>query len=339
MNLSKLSSIRKSIRITFIVFLGVALIGIAYWNLSPVPKALLIRKAFEGGTFVPPIHYEHALNATKIVKDINYNSNFPNGTLDIIYPKNKMKQQPVIFWMHGGGFVGGDKADITGYAVELAAHGYPVVNINYALAPKNTYPTPVIQLGEAYKYLKNNNQRYQINLDQVYFAGDSAGAQISGQFIMIQTSARYAKLAKIQAIVPSSTIKGSLLFCGPYHMPALAKIEATKKIQDFLRTTGWAYIGKKNWDSSPEIQISSILNHVTKNYPPTFITDGNTGSFENQGKELAAALRRKGVFVDSLFFDKKRYGNLAHEFQFKMNTQAGLDTFNRVLAFLEKNSM
>ena len=53
-----------------------------------------------------------------------------------------------------GGFVGGDKSDITGYAVELAARGYTVININYALAPKRKYPTPVLQLGEAYEYIK-----------------------------------------------------------------------------------------------------------------------------------------------------------------------------------------
>ena len=40
--------------------------------------------------------------------------------------------------MHGGGFVGGDKSDITGYAVELAARGYTVININYALARKES---------------------------------------------------------------------------------------------------------------------------------------------------------------------------------------------------------
>ena len=60
--------------------------------------------------------------------------------------------------MHGGGFVGGDKSDITGYAVELATKGYTVVNINYALAPKRKYPTPVLQLGEAYEYIKENTK-------------------------------------------------------------------------------------------------------------------------------------------------------------------------------------
>ncbi|EJP84119.1 alpha/beta hydrolase [Bacillus cereus] len=328
---------KKRMLISLMIVLGLALVGISYWNLSPVPKAFLIKKAFEGGTFVPSADYDHALNETKIVKDINYNSKFPDGKLDIIYPKNRAEKTPIIFWVHGGGFVGGDKSDITGYAVNLAARGYIVMNINYALAPKREYPTPVLQLGEAYEYIKENAKKYDLNLNRVYFAGDSAGAQISGQFVNIQTSEEYAKLAKIDAIVDPSTIKGALLFCGPYNMPELAKIESTKEIQDFMRTTGWAYLGKKNWEGSSEVKIASIINHVTKKYPPAFITDGNTGSFEDQGKALASALQSKGVSVDSLFFDKNVSGELAHEFQFKMNTQAGLETFNKVLEFLSKS--
>ncbi|SCB02642.1 Uncharacterized protein BWINRA5_06124 [Bacillus mycoides] len=327
---------KKRILITLMIVFVLALAGISYWNLSPVPKAFLIKKAFEGGTFVPPADYGHALNETKIDKDINYNSKFPDGKLDLIYPKNHTEKTPIIFWVHGGGFVGGDKSDITGYAVSLAARGYIVVNINYALAPKREYPTPVLQLGEAYKYINENAKKYDLNLNRVYFAGDSAGAQISGQFVNIQTSKEYAKLVKIDAIVDPSTIKGVLLFCGPYNMPELAKIESTKEIQDFMRTVGWAYLGRKNWEGSLEVKIASILNHVTKKYPPAFITDGNTGSFEDQGKALASALQSKGVSVDSLFFDKDVSGELAHEFQFKMNTQAGLKTFNKVLEFLSK---
>jgi acetyl esterase/lipase len=328
---------KKRMLISLMIVFGLALAGISYWNLSPVPKAFLIKKAFEGGTFVPSADYDHALNETKIVKDINYNSKFPDGKLDLIYPKNRTEKSPIIFWVHGGGFVGGDKSDITGYAVELAARGYIVVNINYALAPKREYPTPVLQLGEAYEYIKENAKKYDLNLNHVYFAGDSAGAQISGQFVNIQISEEYAKLAKIDAIVNPSTIKGVLLFCGPYNMPELAKIESTKEIQDFMRTTGWAYLGKKNWEGSSEVKIASILNHVTNKYPPAFITDGNTGSFEDQGKALTSALQSKGVSVDSLFFDKNVSGELAHEFQFKMNTPAGLETFNKVLEFLGRS--
>ncbi|TCP70715.1 alpha/beta hydrolase [Baia soyae] len=327
---------KKRMLITFITIIGLAISGVSYWNLSPVPKSFLIKRAFEGGLFAPSAVHGDAETKTTIVKDIDYDSKFPDGTLDIIYPKNRTGETPTIFWVHGGGFVGGDKSSITGYAVELASHGYTVVNINYALAPKRKYPTPVLQLGEAYEYMKKNDKKYNVNLDRVYFAGDSAGAQISSQFVNIQTSNEYAKLNKIDAVVDPTTIKGMLLFCGPYNMPNLAKMETSKKIQDFLRTTGWAYLGRKDWEGLPEVKIAAVLNHVTEKFPPSFITDGNKGSFEDQGRALAKALQSKGVYVDALFFDKKEFGELAHEFQFKMNTPAGQKTFNQVLEFLSK---
>lgn len=328
---------KKRMLIILLIVFGLIITGVSYWNLSPTPKAFIIKKAFEGGMFVQSDNYQNALKETQIVKDINYNSKFPDGILDIIYPKNHTDKTPVIFWVHGGGFVGGDKSDITGYAVELAAQGYTVININYALAPKMKYPTPVFQLGEAYEYIKENAKKYNLKLEQVYFAGDSAGAQISGQFVNIQTSANYARLTKIDPVVEPATIKGTLLFCGPYNMPALAKMETTKEVQDFMRTTGWAYFGKKDFETLPEIEIASIIKHVTKDYPPTFITDGNTASFEDQAKALASELESKGVPIEKLFFDKNISGELAHEFQFKMNTPAGRETFNKVLEFLNEN--
>lgn len=328
----------KKRRLSPIIFIGFILAGFCYWNFSPKPRAFLIRRAFKGGTFVPSSGFNNAKNKTKIIKDISYNSKFPEGKLDIIYPKNNLEINSTIFWVHGGGFVGGDKSDITGYAIELAARGYTVLNINYALAPKSLYPTPVIQIGEVYEYIKENAKKLHIHLDNVFFAGDSAGAQISSQFVNIQTSQEYAKLTKINAIVEPSTIKGVLLFCGPYNMPRLAEIESSNLIRNFMHTVGWAYLGKKDWEGSTEVKIASILNHVTKDFPPTFITDGNTGSFENQGKELISVLQGKGVPVTSLFFDKNVYGELVHEFQFKMNTRVGQETIEKVFEFLDKKS-
>ena len=50
-------------------------------------QSLSYKKAFEGGMFVQSDNYKNAINETQIVRDINYNSKFPDGTLDIIYPK------------------------------------------------------------------------------------------------------------------------------------------------------------------------------------------------------------------------------------------------------------
>ncbi len=322
----------------FLVICGLVLLGVSYWFLSPVPRVYIINKAFEKnlGNNVQPNDYKNNLKQVKIVKDINYSSEFPNGSLDIISPTKSIKEKPIIFWMHGGGFIGGDKSQITTYGVELAAHGYTVVSINYALAPKKNYPTPLLQLGEAYEFIKKHKNKYDLELNNVYFAGDSAGAQISAQFVTIQTSPEYAKLMGIKAVVEPSILKGVLLFCGPYDVSSIAKMETTKEIEHFLETIGWAYMGKRDWKNTPDTKLASILNHVTEDYPPSFITDGNTLSFESQGKALVSNLRSKRVPVDSLFLNKEVFGIVTHEYQFQMNTLPAEKAFQKVLEFLNK---
>ncbi len=43
--------------------------------------------------------------------------------------------RPAVIWIHGGGFVGGDREEQSGIHRYLADHGYPVISIDYRLAP------------------------------------------------------------------------------------------------------------------------------------------------------------------------------------------------------------
>ncbi|TGV07261.1 alpha/beta hydrolase, partial [Mesorhizobium sp. M8A.F.Ca.ET.173.01.1.1] len=68
--------------------------------------------------------------------NITYGKGLPNSRLDILTP-NELDQDnklPVIFWMHGGGFIAGDKQYKNPLLSKIAEQGYIVVNINYALA-------------------------------------------------------------------------------------------------------------------------------------------------------------------------------------------------------------
>ena len=53
--------------------------------------------------------------------NITYGKGAPNSRLDILTP-NELDQDnklPVIFWMHGGGFIAGDKQYKTHYYLKL----------------------------------------------------------------------------------------------------------------------------------------------------------------------------------------------------------------------------
>lgn len=86
-----------------------------------------------------------------IVRNLNYDSKFKDGTLDIIY---FAPDAPTIFWIHGGAFVGGDNSGVEKYAMYIAAEGYNVVNMNYARPPEVNYPVPLLQIQEAYQCYK-----------------------------------------------------------------------------------------------------------------------------------------------------------------------------------------
>ena len=58
--------------------------------------------------------------------------------LDVYAPENA-KNLPVIFWIHGGGWQGGDKASVHAKPKAFVDKGYVFVSTNYRLLPTSTW--------------------------------------------------------------------------------------------------------------------------------------------------------------------------------------------------------
>ena len=308
---------------------------ITIFSISPYPTALIIRKLFEKTPKTYPANYADIVLKTKAIKNLKYQSEYSNSYFDIYLPKQyKLDEKiPVIIWVHGGAFVGGDKKDIETYGTILASKGYAVFTVNYALAPETKYPVPLYQLNDFYKHLKNISGEYNLDMSNLFFAGDSAGAQIVAQFLVIQTNENY--ISNIPPLVPSQNIKGALLYCGPYEINKLGEI---KKIpMSFIfNKIGWAYFGKYSWHDSPEANETSIPKNINEKFPPVYITDGNTASFESQGKELVKKLESLGVSVVFRFFDNEEIKTY-HEYQFDFSNKEASLTLDDTIDFLDKN--
>jgi len=322
----------RMIKIIGFSVLVVVLIAVASVFLSPRPVTWFVKKSFKGGIEVAAEDFDNAKQKTKMEKDIDYNSKYKNGTFDLIRYKGNEKNVPTIFWIHGGAFVGGDKGDVRKYATYIASHGYNIVNINYGLAPDVSYPIPLQQIDEAYRFIKKNADKYALDLKDVYFAGDSAGAQLTAQFVSIQMNENFSKTAKIDRNVDPNTIRGAILLCGPYDIKEVAAKSSTKAKRFIFKRIGWAYFGKYNWEDEKSTKEASLLKNVPEKFVSTFITDGNTGSFEWQGKRFASLLEKR-TGVKHVFY-RKSEGDLGHEYQFQMDRKAARNTFNELLNFL-----
>lgn len=327
----------RPILIILCCIFALIIIFVIAFVVSPTPSAWLVHKLFKEGVAIAPEDYTQYETQVEQQSDIEYPSIYKNNTLDIISPKDASEPKPTIIWIHGGAFVGGDKKDITEYAVMLAANGYQVVNANYELAPSAKYPTPILQVNDVYQFVLDNTDKYGFDPTQIYFAGDSAGAQIVSQYALIQTNADYAKQVDIAQLVPTDTIKGLLLYCGPYDIAKLSNLSDNKLVAFLLGRVGWAYIGEKDWVSSESAKFASTKDFVTASYPPSFITDGNVMTFTEHGQDLADELDELGVKVTPVFYDADD-ASLPHEYQFIFNTPEAELTFDATLKFLHETS-
>lgn len=315
----------------------VAVVGLAvYVAVSPQPAVWLLRHSFSGASTAENVPDYDAIKArVTIEKDLVYPSADGRNRYDLYLPKDAEGALPTLVWVHGGAFVAGSKDGIENYAVMLADQGYAVVGVEYEWAPEIRYPGQVRQLEEALAALEEIADEKHLDMERVVLVGDSAGAHIAAQGALLATNPAYEEAIGVESSISSSQLAGAMLYCGPYDVTAMLNT-GNRAVDFFASRIGWAMFGDKNWAEGALIQTTTIKDYATADFPPVFITDGNSGSFESQGKALAEDLANKGVMVETLFFDEDAYGAVGHEYQFNIGDDgAGAACYAQTLSFLQ----
>jgi acetyl esterase/lipase len=325
------------------IVLGLILIIFLAFELSPWPSATLIRYVFDNNSKAILAKLEKHTPAAPITLIANqpYKSGDKNALLDVYTPTSAVqanKSLPVVLWTHGGAWVSGDKTNDGPYFKQIAAQGFTVVSLNYTLAPQKKYPAQIIELNAAHAYILANAARLHIDPQKVFLAGDSAGSQLSAQMAALITNPAYAKDVGITPALQPSQLAGAILFCGIYKMEGLTEADPNlpKLISWGDDQTVWAYSGTRN-KSGPIIHQMSPYYYVTKDFPATFISGGNSDPLTNkQSIPLAMKLQSLDVPVTSLFYSADHQPSLPHEYQFNLDTTDGQKALTQLIQFLRR---
>lgn len=115
--------------------------------------------------------------ARPVVEDLAYGPAERNR-LDV-YPTDAANA-PVLLFVHGGGFVGGDKrGDPVFYGNVgryFAAHGYLTILVNYRLAPDATWPSGNEDVAAILAWIDSNAAGHGGDPERIVIIGQSAGA-------------------------------------------------------------------------------------------------------------------------------------------------------------------
>jgi arylformamidase len=84
--------------------------------------------------------------------------------------------RPLLVYIHGGGWVAGDKKRKTSHVKPYLEKGISYAAINYRHTPQHPLPAPVHDAARAIQFLRSKASEWNIRKDRVALTGGSAGA-------------------------------------------------------------------------------------------------------------------------------------------------------------------
>ncbi len=232
--------------------------------------------------------------------DIRYGGDPHWQVLDVYRPADAAGKLPVIVSFHGGAWVYGNKERYQYYCMELALHGFAVVNYTYRLAPEFRFPAPLEDTNLVFAWVLAHAEEYGFDTGAVFGIGDSAGANGMALYACILTNPDYASHFAFQP--PAGLrLRALALNHGLYsrEMPL-------ESYADFL--------------PDGALDEIDVMQHLTPQFPPCFVMTSNEDFLQHEPEKLLPRLKSLGVPYEYRFCGDAAHP-LGHVFHCNIRTE------------------
>lgn len=280
-------------------------------NKNDVPERVIkMRKAWAENDAKRDAGLKEPQNIEKF-RNISYGPYGDWNLLDVYRLKSKAGERlPVIVNIHGGGYFYGDKELYRFYCMHLAEYGFAVINYNYRLSPENKFPAPLEDTFSVFGWISENADIYGLDTDNVFMAGDSAGAQLVSQFACICSNKTYADIFGFK-LPDNVRLKGISLACGMYDI---------RRRSDADNDLMLDYLGSLSLLDDPRTEIHE---YITSDYPPAFVFSAENDFLVTECEPFAEFLRQKGIKTEAKIYGKKEDVEVGHVFHINLRLPVG----------------
>lgn len=229
--------------------------------------------------------------------DVPYAGNEnPRQQLDLFLPKERADERPLplVVFIHGGGWSGGDRKGYVVQAATLAATGkYAVASVGYRLSAEAKWPAQIHDCKAAVRWLRGHCGELKLDPERFGATGGSAGGHLVTLLGLTAGNADLeGEIGEYDA--ESSRVTCVVNFCGPSDLTTpLMRGEAA--LRDDPAVAG--LVGSPLKDHVEVAKAASPLTYVTREAAPIMTVHGTKDQrvdFSN-GERLDAALREAGA--------------------------------------------
>lgn len=245
--------------------------------------------------------------------DIKYSDKDILNVLDIYYPAVEQPTYKTIVNIHGGAYVYGDKERYKFYCMYLASKGFAVVNFSYRLAPESPYPAALEDVNSIFHFIADKYEQYKFDIDNIFAAGDSAGAQLAAQYASILTNNNYRQHFEFN--VPDIKIKACLLNCGMYDLKKQTQPDSKNK------KMFQAYFQGQEEEFADQL---FTLEAVNSDFPPSYVMTSYFDFLREDGVEFAEILDKNGVKHCFKIYGDETAKDISHVFHLNIRKKEAI---------------
>lgn len=242
----------------------------------------------------------------KVISDIPYieGAKTPN-LLDVYYKEGTTQLLPVIIDVHGGGWLYGNKELNKIYAMNLALRGFGIVNINYHLAQEKRFPQQIKDIYSVFNWIYENGKNYNLDRDNVFITGDSAGAHLSSISAALLNNDEMRKKIGVDTKL---NIKAGGMICGAFDLDDFSGIK-----KSVSKIHAKVIVGGKVKDS-PYAKHISLIETIENKMIPLYLMTSSQDFVKEQTFKLVEYLKQNNLVHQFRYWDEDKSKKLYHVF-------------------------
>jgi len=236
--------------------------------------------------------YGTAKDGTKLELDVWRTGQPNNGPL-----------RPAIVFVHGGGWVLGNRSGRPEWNRWLNQLGYEVFDVDYRMPPPERWRDEIGDVTAAVGWVAAHAADYNVDLARITMMGESAGGRLAMLAAYSMGDPQLPPSTDVQPIAIRSVVD----LYGPTEMTMLYSSSGSRH---FVQTVEKKYIGGTPEDFPERYRLLSPLYHINAQTPPTITFHGASDRIVplEQATKLDQALSKAGVAHETYILPGNDHG-------------------------------